>query len=227
MSEWTTEQIAEQFKLEVRRRFQSENLSHLAEERADIAKAIEEFAASGQPRPDWLMTTAHDSALWMTYEKSSIQIEVNSVRVILPGDWTIGLDFFDMFDGTEMAWSLPAIGAELVDGQPRVVIDLVLVDSWDDDRHKAWLAVAASALTTAQTLDASGHLSPEAYKEWLQRVCDQPDEGKPATPVHTHPVELQGPPLSEIPPIDQAEPEAFQRLREIALRGPYPYRLKP
>lgn len=135
-AEWSTERVAEQFRNEIRERFARENASWLAAERKGIAEVKAKCDAEGKPYPDWL--EERPSFLQEIYERLDIQITSNSVRVILPNGFAIHTDFVDMFGGTEVGWSYPSIAAVIVDGEPRVAIELILIDYWDDARHAKW-----------------------------------------------------------------------------------------
>lgn len=142
-SPWTDEEIAQQFRLEVQQRFAAENAEHLRLEREEIVEVKAKYDVQGRAYPDWL--AERDSFLWEIYSSSVIQIEANSVKVTVAQGFAIYADFIEMFGGTSVGWGLPSVGAEIIDGEPRVTIKLILVDSWDEDWHAAWLAKKAPA----------------------------------------------------------------------------------
>jgi hypothetical protein len=150
---WTTEHIAQQYRAEIRARFEAENATHRAREAADVER-------ERRDRPDqWAKLVAiaphyaepSDSAHWRAYLSSDIQINMNSVRVMLPGDGEISVELIRMFDDTSVAWTEPTLGAEIVDGRARVTISLILVDHWDDERAAAWVREASGRPGTVAT----------------------------------------------------------------------------
>lgn len=150
--EWSTERVAEQFRRDVRERFEKEAAAFRDEDAADAAAVKAKYDAKGEPYPDWLLEE-RPSFLWEIYERSEIRIDNNSVQVVLPKGFAFFPDLTDMFDGTSVAWSRPHVNAILVDGEPRVTIELILIDYWDDERHAKWLAERAQWRgTTAEDL---------------------------------------------------------------------------
>lgn len=135
--EWPMEKIAEQFRTDVRVRFERENAEWLREERAGIAKVKADCDAKGEPHPDWI--AERNSFYWEIYSSSEIKIENNSVDVLLPNGFAVYPDFIAMFGKTSVGWSIPSVSAILVDGEARLAIDLILIDYWDDERHAKWL----------------------------------------------------------------------------------------
>lgn len=138
------ERVADQFRQDVRERFEAENAEWLAEERTGIAKVKADCDAKGEPYPDWMVE--RNSFFWEIYSGSDIQITNNSVRVIVPNGFAIYPDFIAMFGGTSVGWSIPSVSAIIVDGEAHVTIELILIDYWDDERHVKWLAEKAAAL---------------------------------------------------------------------------------
>jgi hypothetical protein len=136
--EWPMERVAEQFRLDVRAAFEKENAEWLAEERAAMVKIKADCDAEGKPHPDWCVE--RDSFYWEIYSGSKIDVDRNSVKVLLPTGFAVYPDFIAMFGGTAVGWSIPSVSAEIVDGEARVVIELILIDYWDDDRQAKWLA---------------------------------------------------------------------------------------
>jgi hypothetical protein len=148
-AEWSTERVAEQFRLEVRQAFERENAAYRAAEATEIeqVKADPRHAANllAQDPSYAAAMIVHDSLFWEIYSGADIQIVNNSVKVILPScGFAIYPDLIEMFDGTSVGWSKTGIGAKIVNGEARVVAELILVDYWDDDRAAAWLAKGAA-----------------------------------------------------------------------------------
>lgn len=136
---WTTEQIADQFRLEVQQRFAAENEKYRQEDRAEIEKIVKETGSL----PDGL--EERDSFFWEIYSNAEMRIEQNAVEVLLPNGFAIYPDFIAMFGNISVDWSFPSIGAVLVDGEPRLVIRQILIDYWDDDRQEMWCAEEGKA----------------------------------------------------------------------------------
>jgi hypothetical protein len=139
--EWSMDRVAEQYRRDVRRAFESENATWLAEERAGIADVKATCDAIGCPYPDWL--GERDSFYWEIFTRAEIRIAINSVQVILPDGFAIYPDFVSMFGGTSVGWTTPSVAAVMIDGEARVAIELILIDYWDDERHAEWLAEKA------------------------------------------------------------------------------------
>jgi hypothetical protein len=135
------ERVAEQFRLDVRAAFEAENAEWLADERAAITTIKADLDAKGEPHPDWLVE--RNSFYWEIYNGSKIEIESNSVKVLLPNGFAVYANFITMFGGSSVGWSIPSVTAAIVDDEPRVVIELILIDYWDDDRQAKWLAAKA------------------------------------------------------------------------------------
>ncbi len=136
--EWPMERVAQQFRDDVKKRFERENAEWLAEERAATEKIKAECDAKSEPYPDWM--TERNSFYWEIYERCIITIESNSVDVLLPNGFAVYPDFIEMFGKTSVGWSVPSVDARLVDGEARLFIHLILIDYWDDERHAKWLA---------------------------------------------------------------------------------------
>ena len=130
---------------------------NLKEECEDIARFKAKLDAEDKQYPDWLSNwlIEEDGFFWDIYQRLDIQIEKNSVRVILPRGFAIWTDFLEMFDDTSVGWSIPSIGAKIVDGEPHVTIDLFLVDYHDDARHAAWLARKTNRFFRFRSRDSS------------------------------------------------------------------------
>jgi len=140
------ERVAEQFRLDVRQAFEKENADWRAEEEDGIAKVKADpmNALKIENDPNFASAmTVRDSFYWEIYERSTIDVKNNSVRVILPRGFAIYADFIRMFEETSVGWSKADVDAEIVDGTPRVVIKLILIDYWDADRAAKWLAEKA------------------------------------------------------------------------------------
>ncbi len=138
-TEWSSERVAEQFRSDVRERFEAENAVWLKVENEEIAKAKLERPGLFERNPDYI--EVRNSFYWEIYSASKIEIENNSVRVVLPNFYAIYPDFVKFFGKTSVGWSSVSISAEVFgDDGPRVVLELFLIDYWDDERHAKWLA---------------------------------------------------------------------------------------
>jgi len=155
-TKWTNEQVAAQYRLDVQRAFETENAEWLSEERKGIAEVILDCAAKGEPHPDWAV--ARSSFFWDIYSLSEIKIENNSVQVLLPNGFGIYPDFIAMFGNTSVGWVVPSVSAILVDDEPRLAIELILIDYWDDDRAAEW--------TSAQALKPPRTYWPTDSEDW-------------------------------------------------------------
>lgn len=178
--EWPTERVAEQYRLDVRQAFEKENAVHRAEEAADLEKVKREHPedyARHMRDPSYARAmTVRDSMFWEIYQGSTIEIVSNSVRIILPRGFVIFPDLVEMFEDTSVGWSRVGVGAEIVDGEARIVLSLCLIDYWDDDRAAQWWAKKAEAPTTAEEL---------LRKIKAARVELASDRERPKSPIDT------------------------------------------
>lgn len=145
-TEWTTEQVAAQCRLDVQRAFETENAEYRAWEAAQLAEiqARPGYADSLAASPQHVDAMAvRDSFMWEIYARSKIDITNNSVTVILPTGFAIHTDLVEMFGADSVSWCTPSIGASIIDGEARVIIKLILIDYWDDDRAAEWASVQA------------------------------------------------------------------------------------
>jgi hypothetical protein len=140
---WTTEQIADRYRLELRRKFEMDNAAYHAEQAADT----EDFKRErGVPaRENFVREHPHyaeqrDSALWDLYTGLDLQIECNSVRAVLPANCSMFADLLEMFGSISVDWVKPCVDAEMINGEARLVVSLFLIDTWDDDRAAQWQA---------------------------------------------------------------------------------------
>jgi hypothetical protein len=140
---WTTEQIADQYRLELRRKFEMGNAAYHAEQAADAERFKQE---RGVPAwEDFIREHPHyaeqrDSGNWDLYTGIDLQIENNSVRAVLPANCNMFADLLEMFGNISVDWVKPCVVAEMVNGEARLIIELFLVDTWDDDRAVQWQA---------------------------------------------------------------------------------------
>jgi hypothetical protein len=116
---WSTERVQQRFREEIHLRFEAENAQQKKEEA--------EAASMEEPG---------DSYLWEIYKRCAIKIDRNHVRVRFPAGFSIDQEVLAMFDNTEVGWTCPSIVA---DGAT-LVLDLLLVDSWNNERSAQWLA---------------------------------------------------------------------------------------
>lgn len=132
-SAWSTEKIVSQFRNEVHQVFVAENRRHLEEEAAEIAHTKIEHAdyLAAHPETD---LTIRDSLFWEIYRRSMFHIDGNHVKIVLPTGFGLYSELIEMFGTTSVGWTRPSISAETVDNESRVVIDLLLVDYWNDDK---------------------------------------------------------------------------------------------
>lgn len=136
MSEWSTERIVDQYRSEIQRAFEDENARWRAEETADLARALSEHPDSAA-LVGWEI---RDSFMWGIYASSTVVGDRNSVRIVLPNGFAIFPDLIEMFNRASVVWSKACVGAEIVDGEAHVVVRVLLVDYWDDERAAKWLA---------------------------------------------------------------------------------------
>lgn len=134
LPQWSDDAVAEAFRSEIRVRFEEHNAAYRAREARELETVLREHPEKrGQPGYE-----VHDSGAWEVYQASEIRIDRNSVMVVLPGYYRVGIDLVHLFDHTAMAWSRPVIGATIVDGDPRPTIEITLVATWTDALDVAW-----------------------------------------------------------------------------------------
>lgn len=134
LPQWSDEAVAESFRAEIRARFEAHNTAYRARETADLEAVLREHPEkAGQPGYE-----VRDSGAWRVYQASEIRIDRNSVTIVLPHSYAVGIDLIYLFDNTTAAWSGPTIGAMIVDGEARPTIEIMLVATWDDAMDAAW-----------------------------------------------------------------------------------------
>ena len=132
--QWADEAVAASFRTEIRARFEAHNASYRAREAAELEQVLREHPERrGQPGFE-----VRDSGAWEVYQASEIRIDRNSVMIVLPGYYRVGIDLVHLFDHTTMAWSRPVIGATIVDGEARPTIEITLVATWTDEMDAKW-----------------------------------------------------------------------------------------
>jgi hypothetical protein len=83
---------------------------------------------------------------WINLGLSTFKFASNSVCVEIPCNgldksYVVGLDFLAMFDHVETAWGRPYVRAE----NSLIVVEVILVNYWDDERSKAFQTSAKDA----------------------------------------------------------------------------------
>jgi hypothetical protein len=133
LPQWSDEVVAESFRSEIRARFEAHNAADRAREEVELEQVLREHPEKrGQPGYE-----VHDSGAWSFYQACEIRIDRNTVTIVAPGP-SIDMNIVHLFDNTAMAWSKPWVKAAIVDGEPRVTIEIVLVATWDDSLDAAW-----------------------------------------------------------------------------------------
>ena len=136
-TEWTFEQKADSFRNEIRDRFIAENENWRKEEILQKEEVTMRDPGFLERNPD--LKEVKDSTLWEIYHKTKIEItKSNGISIILPKGYAITPDVIDMFSNTEVAWSEVDIEAKLIDDEARIVLSIMLVDSWDDEESWQW-----------------------------------------------------------------------------------------
>lgn len=134
LPQWSDEAVAESFRTEIRARFEAHNAAYRSREAVELEAVLREYPEKrGQPGYE-----VRDSGAWEIYQASEIRIDRNSVTIVLPTFWAVGIDLVYLFDRTTVAWSRPTIGATIVDGAPRVTIEITLVATWTDASDAKW-----------------------------------------------------------------------------------------
>jgi len=142
--QWTDSQINEHFWEEIQQRFDEENVRWKAQSKEDIEafrkrnpKAAAELEADPNTKH---MMTVQSSDLYQTYRQGRKHNESNLAQFWLPHsrDWG-DAQLLDMFRKTEMGWAAPRYVAKMEYGEARLVVEVTLVDSWDDKRHREYL----------------------------------------------------------------------------------------
>jgi len=133
-TQWSDEAVAENFRSEIRARFEAHNAAFRAREAAELETVFRDHPEKrGQPG-----YRVHDSWAWSVYQESEIRIERNAVTIVLPPGLSADVYLLQLFDHTTVAWSRPWIKAALIDGAARTTIEIVLVATWDDSMAAAW-----------------------------------------------------------------------------------------
>lgn len=132
--QWTDAQVFEAFAKQVRARFEAENAAWRAQETAELGKIL----ATRTERQDWMVV--RDSFLWEVFEGCEMTYSLNMAMITLPDEFAHFATTVKMFDDTSVAWAHPRITAV----GDRVVLEVLLVDYWSDEREAEWLAALAN-----------------------------------------------------------------------------------
>lgn len=133
LPKWPSDVVADNFRSEIRARFEAHNVAYRAKEQADLEQVLLKHPERrGQPGFE-----VRDSGLWTFYQACEIKIERNTVTIVAPPG-SLDMRLVHMFDNTTMAWSKPWVKAVIVDGEPRLTIEIVLVATWDDSLDMKW-----------------------------------------------------------------------------------------
>ena len=134
LPQWSDEAVAESFRAEIRARLESHNADYRAREAIELEQVLREHPEQcGQPG-----FNIRDSCAWEVYQASEIRIDRNSVMIVLPSWYAVGIDFVHLFDHTTVAWGRPTIGAILIDGTVHPTIEITLVATWTDEMNAKW-----------------------------------------------------------------------------------------
>ena len=132
--QWPDAAVEQSFRAEIRARLEAHNAAYRAREATELEQVLaQEPERRGQPGFE-----VRDSGAWEVYQASEIRIDRNSVMIVLPSWYAVGIDFVYLFDHTTMAWSRPRIGATIVDGEARPTIEITLVATWTDAMDAKW-----------------------------------------------------------------------------------------
>jgi hypothetical protein len=137
---WCTEKVQRHFMTEVHKRFIDGRYSWLSMRDAEDRhfrivhgkSFAEEMTSRGHPEigADYADQQCPN---WELFERMEFRFDRNTVKIVLPRGNVMGLDTLAFFEDTDMAWSTPSILAEVIDGEPRVVIEIMLVVDWNDE----------------------------------------------------------------------------------------------
>jgi hypothetical protein len=141
--EWTSEEKYAQFIAEIRDSFATSNASHRAQEAADLA-AILARGPELQGVPGFEVRDSFEFDIWSGITSRLVR---GCVIVMFPPGFAIYAEFIERFANTSVAWSFPNIIARVVEGRPRVGIEVMLIDDWDDDRARRWIAEHSTFMT--------------------------------------------------------------------------------
>ena len=137
--EWTFEQKAECFRKEIRDRFVEENEEWRKEEAIQTEAVLKKYPGYYDRPGHEHLREITDSFFWRVYQESVIELTpAHGARIVLPTGFAIYSDFVEMFDNTEVAWSTTSMGPEIVNGEARIVLSIMLVDYWDDEMSRKW-----------------------------------------------------------------------------------------
>ena len=132
--QWPDEIVTASFRSEIRTRFEAHNAAFRKREALELETLLREHPENrGQPGYE-----VRDSDAWRVYQASEIRIDRNSVTVVLPYGYAVNINLVYLFDHTTVAWTSPTISATVVDGEPRVTIEILLVATWTDEMDTAW-----------------------------------------------------------------------------------------
>lgn len=177
--QWPSDVVAEAFRAEIRARLEAHNAAYRTREEAELEQVLREHPEK-RDQPGYAV---RDSGAWEIYQASEIRIDRNAVTIVLPTFCVIGIDLVHLFDNTTMAWSRPSIGATIVDGDPRVTIEITLVATWTDEMDAKWRSDGSDRK----------HVLVELYEDDVHALCGLVDAHLATVAAHTPAADAAGP----------------------------------
>lgn len=139
---WSDEKVGRHFMTEIHKRVLELKYQWTVHQDAEDADFLEEH---GETFQQWCESKGIGEETWNRseqpemdfFESCFFRFDRNSVDIILPSG-NLRPEMLRLFEGTTMAWSKPTITAEIYEDEPRVVVNITLVDFWDDARQIKW-----------------------------------------------------------------------------------------
>jgi len=136
MAEWTDGQIVTKYLSDIKSEFERENAEWRALEQFEFDKLVEQHGADFMEKNSWAKPT--NSVLYELFERVTFSAKHNVVYATLPSGFAITAEVLQMFASSSVTWTHPSIKIDDSNGSPALVVETILVDSWDDERETQW-----------------------------------------------------------------------------------------
>lgn len=138
-NEWSYDRKFEQFKKEVRGRFVRENEFWRDVHDNDIRLARQKDPTFDENCRQHGISLEYDGCMeWDFYTGSEIIHDHGMIRIVLGGSYALRPEWINFFEDTSVAWSKVTIDAEMVNDKPRVVLHIMMIDYWTDEKEIEW-----------------------------------------------------------------------------------------
>lgn len=140
--EWSYDRKFQQFEAEIRDRFIKERDFWHKVHDYDLELARAKNPDFDQSCKGYGIELTFDPEMdcpeWNLYINTKIIHDHGMIRIILDSRYRLRPEWCELFNHTSVAWSLPGLMAEVIDSEPRVVLEIMMIDDWSDEREAEW-----------------------------------------------------------------------------------------